>query len=162
MCIRDRINRYNVSPQFPLQFNKSFATLIEQKLSNENILWAATYGGLYKINLSNGKSEHYIYDKKNLNGLLSNQIDQLLVDRSGVLWIATDKGLNYHTSKTQRFNKLLTNFKSDPLLNDLYNADIKSVLTIDNNNFYLATSEAVSYTHLRAHETVLSRMPSSA
>ncbi len=138
-----KISRFNVSPQFPLQFNKSFATLIEQKLSNENILWAATYGGLYKINLSNGKSEHYIYDKKNLNGLLSNQIDQLLVDRSGVLWIATDKGLNYHTSKTQRFNKLLTNFKSDPLLNDLYNADIKSVLTIDNNNFYLATSEGL-------------------
>lgn len=25
-----KISRFNVSPQFPLQFNKSFATLIEQ------------------------------------------------------------------------------------------------------------------------------------
>lgn len=152
-CKTEKIKRFNVTPQFPLQFSKSFATIVEQKIGNENILWAATYGGLYKINLSKGKTEHFIFDKKNQNGLLSNQIDQLLVDRSGVLWIATDKGLNYYTSKTQRFNSLLSNFNSDPLLFDLYNSDIKSVLAFDNNNFYLATSEGLYNLKISNYQT---------
>jgi signal transduction histidine kinase/ligand-binding sensor domain-containing protein/CheY-like chemotaxis protein/AraC-like DNA-binding protein len=138
-----KINRFDVKSDYQLQFNKSFAIVVEQQMENEKILWAATYGGLYKINLSTNKSEQFIYDKKNSNGLLSNQIDQLLVDRSGVLWIATDKGLNYHTLKTQRFNRILTNSVWDPTLTELYNSDIKAVLPLTENNIYLASVEGL-------------------
>lgn len=137
------INRFNVKPKYSLQFNNSFATIIEQKLAGENILWAASYGGLYKINLTSGITEQFIHSKREQNGLLSNQIDQLLVDRSGVLWIASDKGLNYYSLKTQRFNKLFPDFNADPVLTDLYNADIKSVLATGNNNFYIAASDGL-------------------
>ena len=91
---------------FPLQFSNSFASMIEQNINGKDILWAATYGGLFKINLSSNQAEQFISEKKKSNGLLGNQIDQLLLDRSGVLWIATEKGVNYHSLKTQKFNNV--------------------------------------------------------
>ena len=45
-------NRLNIVAEVPLQFSNSFACVVEQNVFGHNILWAATYGGLFKIDLN--------------------------------------------------------------------------------------------------------------
>ncbi len=135
--------RLNIKADLPSLFSNSFASVEEQIVDGKNILWAATYGGLFKIDLSDNNSEQFVYDKKNANGLLGNQIDQLIIDRSGVLWIATDKGLNYHSLKTQKFNKIFSQIRNDESLQELLNADIKDIVNGEKDEFILAASEAL-------------------
>jgi len=141
--VKNKFHRLSVNPKIPLQFSNSFAGVMEQNIGSSNILWAATYGGLFRIDLSANSQDQFVSDKKNLNGLLGNQIDQLLIDRSGVLWIATDKGLNYHSSKTQKFNKIFSENINDQTSQDLLGADVKAILKNGNNEFFIAASEAL-------------------
>jgi len=125
-------NRLTVIADAPSQFSNSFACVVEQNVFGQNILWAATYGGLFKIDLNTKKSEQFISDK---NGLLSNQISQLLLDRSGVLWIATDKGLNYNSIKAQKFNKIFSQKRFGKDFLEFFNSDVKSIISDDENSF---------------------------
>jgi signal transduction histidine kinase/ligand-binding sensor domain-containing protein/DNA-binding response OmpR family regulator len=135
--------RLNVIAETPSQFSNSFAYAVEQNVFGQNILWAATYGGLFKIDLNTKKSEQFISDKNSSNGLLSNQISQLLLDRSGVLWIVTDKGLNNYSMHAQKFNKMLMQKETDKYFDAFLNSDVKSIAANDDNSCYLATSEGL-------------------
>ena len=53
-----------------------------------NVIWVGTNSGVYKV--SNDSVTCYTVS----NGLASNHINDLFVDEHGVLWIATQKGLN--------------------------------------------------------------------
>ena len=121
-------NRLTINAKLPSQFSNSFSSVVEQNESGKDILWASTYGGLYKIDLKNYYTEQFINDEKNSQSIIGNQIDQLLVDRSGVLWIATEKGLCYHSLKTQKFNKKFSQVSSSSSAQDLLKSDIKGIL----------------------------------
>lgn len=136
-------NRVPVKAKVPLQFSNSFASVAEQNINGKNILWAATYGGLFRIDLSNNYTEQFIYDKNNSYGLLGNHIDQLLIDRSGVLWIATEKGLSYHTLKFQKFNILLSKNINENLFQELVVSDVKGIVEGRYNEFYIAYTEGL-------------------
>ena len=140
---KNRFDRVLIKSKIPLQFSNSFASVEEQNVDGKNIIWAATYGGLYRLDQSNNSIDQFVSDKKNLNGLLGNQIDQLLIDRSGVLWIATDKGLNYHSPKTQKFKNSYPININDQLFQELFNADVKSIVNGEKNEFYIAASDAL-------------------
>lgn len=135
--------RLNVIADTPSQFSNSFAYVVEQNVFGQNILWAATYGGLFKIDLKTKKSEQFVSNKNISNGLLSNQVSQLLLDRSGVLWIVTDRGLNYYSINAQKFNKILSQNESDKNFQAFLNSDVKSITANDDNSCFLATSEGL-------------------
>lgn len=136
-------NRLTINAKLPSQFSNSFSSVVEQNESGKDILWASTYGGLYKIDLKNYYTEQFINDEKNSQSIIGNQIDQLLVDRSGVLWIATEKGLSYHSLKTQKFNKKFSQVSSSSSAQDLLKADIKGIVEFNNNEFYIAATEGL-------------------
>ncbi|MBK7629955.1 MAG: response regulator [Ignavibacteriales bacterium] len=138
-----RFSRFPITAKVPLQFSNSYASITEQKINDKNILWAATYGGLFRIDLNNNISEQFVTDKKNSNGLLGNQIDELLVDNSGVLWIATDKGLNYHSLKTQKFNSIFTSNINSAAYQELLSSDVKAIISEKKDEYYLAASEGL-------------------
>ncbi|HEX9251799.1 MAG TPA: two-component regulator propeller domain-containing protein, partial [Ignavibacteriaceae bacterium] len=140
---KDEFHRLPINPNIRLQFSKSFSWVAEQNVDGNNILWAATYGGLFRIDLNNNNQDQFVSDKKNLSGLLGNQIDQLLIDRSGVLWIGTDKGLNYYSSKAQKFNKIFTQNINDQTSQELLNADVKAIINNGNNEFFIAAYDAL-------------------
>jgi signal transduction histidine kinase/DNA-binding response OmpR family regulator/streptogramin lyase len=154
---KNKFTRIAIKPTYPLQFSKSFASVAEQNINGKDILWAATYGGLFKIDLNSNQSEQFIYDKKNPNSLLGNQIDQLLLDRSGVLWIATEKGVNYHSLKTQKFNNVYLKNIGNPLFPELYGSDIKSIIASGNDEFYLAASEALFYLKINKDQSLIKK-----
>ncbi len=139
-----KFSRLLVSAKYPMQFSNSFGTIVEQKINDNIILWAASYGGLFKIDLSNNNIEQFIVDKKNPNGLLGNQIDQIMEDRSGVLWIVVkDKGLNYLSLKAQKFNSIFSKITNSPLSQELLHVDVKSIVKGNDNNYYFAASEGL-------------------
>ena len=149
--------RYNIKATIPSMFSNSFASVEEQIVDGKNILWAATYGGLFKIDLRTNNSEQFVYDKKNTNGLLGNQIDQLIIDRSGVLWIATDKGINYHSLKTQKFNKVFLQNGTDESFQELLNADVKAIVNGGMDEFFIAASDALFKLIVKDQNTELKR-----
>jgi signal transduction histidine kinase/ligand-binding sensor domain-containing protein/DNA-binding response OmpR family regulator len=154
---KQRFTQISVKVSVPLQFCNSFASIAEQNVNGNNILWAATYGGLFRIDLTNNNTVQYISDKKNSNGLLGNQIDQLLIDNSDVLWIATDKGLNYHSLKAQKFNNILSGNINSPAFQELLSSDVKAIIGGDNENYYIAASEGLFLLNLKNQKPELKK-----
>ncbi len=152
---KQTFSRLKVNAKFPSQFSNSFASMAEQSINGDIILWAATYGGLFRINLRNNEIEQYIDDKKFSNGLLGNQIDQLLIDESGVLWVATDKGLNYHPLKNQKFNNKLSQNFYNGIFQELNNSDIKAILNFRGEEYFIAASEGLFLLNLNSNKSEL-------
>jgi ligand-binding sensor domain-containing protein len=61
-----------------------------------DVLWAGGDGGLVRWDLTDGS--YAGFDRA--DGLVSNRIHDLLVDREGDLWIATDAGINRYDGQT--------------------------------------------------------------
>ena len=161
LCFYDlqkgKFTRLNIKAAVPSMFSSSIASVEEQIVDGKNILWAATYGGLFKIDLTTNNTEQFVNDKKNTNGLLGNQIDQLIIDSSGVLWIATDKGLNYHSLKTQKFNKVFLQNRNDEAFQELLNADVKAIVNGGKEELFIVASDALFKLNIKDQNTELKR-----
>lgn len=93
-------------------------------LGQDNAIWLGTEGnGLYKIDLDQGKvTGHYTVVPRGENGLSNPMITDLLPDRDGYIWIATDGGginrFNPATGMWQHFNyqpDFLSSLNSDAI-----------------------------------------------
>src|SRR5690606_38452044 len=82
------------------------SVLEEISFNKEKILWIDSYAGLIRLNVDEGSSKRFIEDKSKPGSISSNQIQRIFKDRSGVLWLATDKGLSYFSLKSNKFNYL--------------------------------------------------------
>jgi signal transduction histidine kinase/ligand-binding sensor domain-containing protein/DNA-binding response OmpR family regulator len=89
-----------------LQFGTGSGNVIEELINNQLILWAASYAGLLRINSITGETVRYIANKNKADNLISNQINRIIKDRSGVTWIATENGLSHFSSKGLKFNSV--------------------------------------------------------
>lgn len=95
------------------------------------VLWVGNLSGLHRINLKPTKPgqlsrvsiTHYQYDANNPNSLSSNNVSSIIEDRAGVMWVATDKGLNSFDRKTGIFKR--------------YQHDSKNKHSISSNNLNL-------------------------
>lgn len=110
-----------------LQFGNSVSIVSESTLGNKKYLWVGTYGGLIRMDLSAGSGERFTADGDDKSSLLSNEVHKIMVDNSGVLWIGTDKGLNYLTLKSERFNSIGIEQKGLHVLSWLNKTDILAI-----------------------------------
>jgi len=60
---------------------------------DDQFVWVAS-NGLSKIDLTNNKVTYYVHDPDNLNSLASNNILDINRDKKGMIWIATDAGVD--------------------------------------------------------------------
>ena len=127
-----------------LKLGASVGAVIEEIVNEEKILWINSYAGLLRYNVNQNKFDRFLSDKKNSNSLLSNQVIDIFKDRSGVLWIATDNGLNYFSQKNIKFNSTLT---SDSYIDDgvLSKANVKAITETPNGNLWVGTEEGLYY-----------------
>lgn len=109
-----------------LQFGFSVSSVVEEISFGEKILWVGTYGGLAQINLTTGQKKRFIKTEKGNSEIVSNQIHDLIIDRSGVLWIATENGLNFHTQKRSNFNSPSPSIQFTSILPLLMNKNIRA------------------------------------
>ncbi len=110
-----------------LQFGTSSSSVIEERINSKEILWIDSYAGLIRLNISDNTYSRFTSDKNNLKSLGSNQINGMIRDRSGVLWIATNNGLSYYSPKGTKFNNVL--LEKTEILNPsaLYNKNVKAI-----------------------------------
>jgi signal transduction histidine kinase/ligand-binding sensor domain-containing protein len=126
-----------------LQFGNSVSSVVEEDRTNENILWVGTYGGLVRYNLTTGEKQRFIKDKKNLSGLLSNQINELIIDNSSVVWIATDNGINIYSPKLSKFNFQSSQISFPEESSDLLNKNIRAVTQTNDQTFWFGTERGL-------------------
>lgn len=85
------IYRLNILTGKTIQWNNAMgisANMFTDLVIHNKMFWIGTNVGIYKIYAS--QHTHYTTN----NGLLSNHINDLFIDEHGVLWAATQKGLN--------------------------------------------------------------------
>lgn len=90
-----------------LQFGTGTAYVLEELVENDKIIWINSYAGLIRYNASKNIFNRFLNDKDNPLSLVSNQLNNIIKDRSGVLWVATHNGLSYFSEKNVKFNSLL-------------------------------------------------------
>ncbi len=113
-----------------LQFSNSVSSVVEEDFFGEKILWIGTYGGLVRHNLTSGTNERIVQSEINPSGLLSSTIHDLIIDKSGVIWIATDNGVNYYSPKRSKFNFQFSLTDSFAELQNLQNKNIRAIARI--------------------------------
>ncbi|MDR1370481.1 MAG: response regulator [Dysgonamonadaceae bacterium] len=109
---------------FPLE-NGLNHTPVSAFLEDQQSLWIGTEGGgINRMDKQSGKFTDYICAGK-MNGLSSNHIKSMVIDKKQNIWIATyGGGLNHYDPKNRRFNHLSQNVENNSLLSD----DIKKII----------------------------------
>jgi len=91
-----------------LQFGSSAGSVIEERIGGEKILWIDSFAGLLRFNVDQRKFERYTSDREDHQSLIHNHINGMVRDKSGVLWLATENGLAWFSSKSTKFNNSLS------------------------------------------------------
>ena len=99
-----RFEKIEIPNPGKLQFGTGSGFVLEETFNGEQILWTNSYAGLIRINRSKNQFLRYLPDKNDDNSIVSYQINKILKDNSGVLWIATNQGLSFFTQKNNKFN----------------------------------------------------------
>jgi signal transduction histidine kinase/ligand-binding sensor domain-containing protein len=74
-------------------------------------IWFGTYGnGLTRYNPRSGRYLTYVHHPHDPTSLSDDKVHRVYISRTGILWAATDEGLNRFDPSTQKF----TLFKVDP------------------------------------------------
>ncbi len=72
----------------------------------EQRLWIATYDGLNVLDINNGNILQFFPNPNDRNSITHNVVRALFIDRSGVLWIGTEKGMNNLNLKAKPFRNI--------------------------------------------------------
>ena len=76
---------------------------------SKGIIWITTVlDGLYKYNPGDNTLKHYPYDEKNPQSISDDHIASICEGNNGVIWIATDKGLNSFNTEKELFTRYYT------------------------------------------------------
>lgn len=82
-------------------------------LQVKDMVWFATLGeGLYAYDLKTRKWNNYLFDSKNDNSLISNDVTCLSSDENGKLWIGTNNGICFYEESSNSFKYVSVNMQS--------------------------------------------------
>ncbi|MCU0415357.1 MAG: hypothetical protein MUE91_13315, partial [Ignavibacteriaceae bacterium] len=137
--MKEEISQINLPEKDALQFGNSVSSVAEEYYLDEKILWVGTFGGLVQINLTTGFESRYLQTKKSDSELLSNQIQDLIIDKSGVLWVATENGLNFHSQKRIKFNSLTATKHLSEIIPHLSGKNVRAVAQTADESIWFGT-----------------------
>ncbi len=103
-----------------------------------DIVWIGTDdNGLNKYNIKTKEAKNYSYQLNNPNSISNNSVQFIYEDPNGILWLATNGGLNKFDPKTEKF----TVYTEEDGLPTNY---IASILPGNNDDLWLATRSGIS------------------
>ncbi|MFT5232800.1 MAG: signal transduction histidine kinase/ligand-binding sensor domain-containing protein [Candidatus Krumholzibacteriia bacterium] len=83
--------------------NSEFTITSTLELAN-GTLWVGTeHHGLYLLGVESGESRSYVNIPRDESSLSDNEINSILIDRTGVIWVGTSNGANRLDSKAKQF-----------------------------------------------------------
>jgi signal transduction histidine kinase/ligand-binding sensor domain-containing protein/DNA-binding response OmpR family regulator len=138
-------DKIKISNPNKLQYGTSSSSIIEDFDEDEKNIWVASYSGLIRINLFSGKSSRFLHDESNSKSLISNQINSLIMDRTGVLWIATENGISYSTPKSKMFNSVGNDKSKFNVPVELQKSNITAISKLNDENILIGTSEGLYF-----------------
>jgi len=136
-------SRIPISNPQNIQFGSSAGNVIEEIINGQKILWCDSYAGLIRINLSTGQFERYLSQKNSPVHLISNHINKIIKDRSGVTWIATENGLSYFSSKSTKFNNILSNKYGLLDFSELRDKNVTAIIQTVNGTIWFGTDDGL-------------------
>jgi signal transduction histidine kinase/ligand-binding sensor domain-containing protein/DNA-binding response OmpR family regulator len=131
-----------------LQFGTAGGSVVEEISGDEKILWIDSYAGLIRLNTINGSVNRFNQDKDNPNSLASNQIHRIMKDRSGVLWLATEKGLSFFSLKSTKFNYSFSNHFSFNNPSEFDKKNIKAITETSDGKIWFGTEKGLYFTQI--------------
>ena len=137
--VKEKLSQINLPGKDVLQFGNSVSSVAEEYYLNEKILWVGTFGGLVQMNLSTGLEKRFLQTKKGNSEIVSNQIHDLIVDRSGVVWIATENGLNFYSQKRSKFNLVASAMQLSEILQHLSGKNVRAVTQTKDESLWFGT-----------------------
>ncbi len=137
--VKEKLSPINLPGKDALQFGNSVSSVAEEYYLNEKILWVGTFGGLVHMNLSTGLEKRFLQTKEGDSEIVSNQIHDLIVDRSGVVWIATENGLNFYSQKRSKFNLVASANQLSDILQQLSGKNVRAVTQTTDESLWFGT-----------------------
>jgi len=130
--------------EYPLSFSRNQSTTITSITQDKDgKLWIGTWGnGLIVIDKNFKKYNHFYFDGKNLNGLRTNRIMDLLFDNDGKLWIATFGGGLSRVTKSLNNSKEIYSFETLLMGKDDYSLSDNKLLNLfqdSENNIWIGS-----------------------
>lgn len=141
--INSTFERIKISNPNKLQLGTSCGYAIDEITDGDKIMWVNSYAGLIRINLSSGKTNRFIHKDDNPQSLINNQINLILKDRTGVLWIATEGGISYITPKSTLFNSFGLNFDNYNMPSLLNKKNITALSMFDDDRIWVGTTDGL-------------------
>ena len=126
-----------------LQYGTSTNSVVEEIIAGEKIIWVASYSGLLRMNLSNGNTHRFVHDENNTQSLISNQINKIIKDRTGVLWIVTENGINYCTPKSTLFNSMASGGTDFNFISTLKKKNITAICKSEDEKIWIGTTDGL-------------------
>lgn len=130
---------FSLPDSYGFEFGSSVSSVAEEEFLGEKILWIGTFGGLVRINLTTGLKERFIQTKKGDGEILSNQVQDMIIDKSGVIWIATENGINFYSRKNSKFNLQSSGKNFAALLPELSNKNLRAFAETNNKVLWFGT-----------------------
>ncbi len=144
---KEKFTNYQIRSEKSYQFGNSIASIIEEVVNNDTIIWLGTYAGLVRINKETNHTDRFMKNENQQGSIVSNKINDIMKDHSGVTWIATENGLSKISNKSLRFNNLFSDESDEYLFNELYGKSVKSISKDAKGNFYFGTERGIVAFH---------------
>lgn len=100
------LRHYQHNPQNPASLSNNYVTDIWE-MADGSALWFATFQGLNRLSLSGEGFQRFYSEDDDRYSIANNTVRSLSEDRSGILWIGTEKGVNKVNFKAKPFRHLL-------------------------------------------------------
>jgi len=140
-------SRINIPNPDNLQFGNGTGTVVEEIVDGESVIWINSYAGMLRYNVTRNRFDRFLSEKDNPNSLTSNQVNNIIKDRSGVLWIATDNGLSYFSQKSIKFNNSLLFPDRSVDLNKLDKLNVKAIAKSSDGTLWIGTDNGLYFSN---------------
>jgi len=132
--IFDRSKKIFVQPYNQTQIRSPFiSSIFEDRDGN---IWVGGYAGVDVISKNSGRVVHYTHNDNDSNSLVANNVNSVMQDSRGLVWIATRDGLSILNLKTNRFTSLTKD-------NGLPDNSILNILEDNSGKMWLSTSNGL-------------------
>lgn len=120
-------------PNYPM--SSAYTSILFK--DRENNMWIGRDKGIDVVESATNMVRHFGYQPRNHNNLIANDVNNIMQDSRGLIWIATKDGLSVLNSKTNLFINIFA-------YKDLPSHDILNVLEDKNGRMWLSTSNGLA------------------
>lgn len=144
----EKFYRISIDTNNPKSLSSDDITSIAE--DRDGNIWLGTIGGglnmIERENIlkSNYEFIHFEHNPDDTNSLNDNNVNSLLIDNSGILWIGTDSGLSKMISNAKKqFQRFVIDTKNKTVPPNIIDKNIRAILNDSDSTLWLGSSSGV-------------------